>query len=180
LTGPETEPQTGCGEDSQKLPQASDQEQFRMFGTTFAGTQIIESPASDNAKQVIARSFKVTLALSLAVLGLLFADGANIAGLLVLTALSAYIAWASYWGIAGVFKLIEGRPIAVKIGEYFEAHPTLKEKTAEQLADKLGIVGIIAFPICIGIVYGVLGGCVYEFLRCRRIARNPELPAEAE
>jgi hypothetical protein len=152
-----------------------------MFGTTFKGAQIIQSPASDNAKQLITRSFIVALAVPLNVLVLLFMSDADAVGSLILMAVSAYIAWASYWGIVGVFKFIEGRRTAVRIGHFFERHSFLKEMAERFLTEKVGLGGMIVFPVVIGMVYGVLGGCVYEFMRCLRIAQNPALdPLDAE
>jgi hypothetical protein len=181
LDNSETSLRCSCGQDVEGLSEATEDKRFSMFGTTFQGAQIIESPASDNAKQHIARSFRAALAVPLIVLVLLFISEADIAGSLILMAVSAYIGWASYWGIVGVFKFIEGRRTAVKIGYFFEAHSFVREIAERLLTEKVGLGGMIAIPIGMGIVYGVLGGCVYEFMRCRRIAQNPALdPLEAE
>ena len=162
---------------------ADDKKRFSLFGTTFSGAQIIQSPASDNAKQLITRSFIIAMSVPSIVLVLLFLIGADVIGSLILISVSAYIAWASYWGIVGVFKFIEGRRTAVKIGHFFD-HSFLEEMAKSFLTDPatgLGLVGMIVLPVVIGMVYGVLGGCVYEFMRCRRIAQNPALdPLDAE
>jgi hypothetical protein len=122
----------------------------------------------------------VALTVSLIVLVLLFISETDIPGSLILIAVSAYIAWASYWGIVGVFKFIEGRRTSLKIGHFFEANPFLSEMAERLLTEGAGLVGMIAIPVGTGMVYGVLGGCIYEFRRCRRIAQNPALDIDAE
>ncbi|HEV2199542.1 MAG TPA: hypothetical protein VGR73_06960 [Bryobacteraceae bacterium] len=119
----------------------------------------------------------ITLAVSFIVLVLLFISEADIVGSLILMAVSVYIAWASYWGIVGVFKFIQGRRTAVKIGHFFERHSFLKGLAERFLTEGVGLGGMIVLPV----VYGVLGGGVYEFIRCRRIAQNPALdPLDVE
>jgi hypothetical protein len=149
-----------------------------MFGTTFKGAQIIQSPASDNADQLITRSFELAVAVPLVVLILLLVSEADIVGSVILVAVSAYIAWACYWGIVGVFKFIGGRRTAAKIGHFFERHSFLERMARSFLTDPangLGPGGTVALTVVIGMAYGILGGCVYEFMRCRGVAQNPAL-----
>jgi hypothetical protein len=43
------------------------------------------------------------------------------------------------------------------------------------IVEKSNLYGIILIPVALGMVYGTLGGGVYEFLKCRRIARHPDI-----
>jgi hypothetical protein len=64
---------------------------------------------------------------------------------------------ASYWGILGVASALEiGWGVAIDLIDEPEVYA-------------LG-VGIV-----VGILYGIVGGRLYEFLKYRRVSKNPDL-----
>jgi hypothetical protein len=77
-------------------------EPFTMFGTTFRGAKIVRSPASDNAKRHMTRSWTFTGAATLVALALVFWHRIALPGVAPALGMSAYGAWASYWGVVGV------------------------------------------------------------------------------
>ena len=79
----------GCGYNLDERPQNPSFERFSMFGTTFRGAEIIQSPAVDDAEQLVIRSFVIAAVIPLIGLVLLLLHGVGIARSLLLTGFSA-------------------------------------------------------------------------------------------
>ncbi len=88
---------------------------------------------------------------------------------LAVAGISAYVAWASYWGIVAALRL------ATNIGEGKLPKGFLGELISKFITEGLGLLGMVLAPIALGILYGILGGGVREFLNYRRLANNPDL-----
>src|SRR5580698_4342529 len=122
-------------------------EPFTMFGTTFRGAKIVRSPASDNAKRHMTRSWTFTGAATLVALALVFWHRIALPGVALALGMSAYGAWASYWGVVGVSGAMldpnrkRGNGIAFRF-----------------LSHQFGLLGVVGFPLLLGILYGTLGG----------------------
>jgi hypothetical protein len=144
---------------------------FSLFGTTFEDSRIVKSPASEDAKEHLARSTFVTAIAS----GVLFVGTALMShksmAAFELAAAFSYLVWASYWGILAVVNGLA----EITIREM----PNLKA-WSKAIADKLFEHGagflLILLPIAVGIVFGVLGGGTFVFLRYLKIAKHPEMP----
>ncbi len=141
-------------------------EQFRMFGTTFQGSRVVQSPLSDNAKRHIFRSSILLGITPLIVLPVFLWNKLAALDSLALSVLAAYVAWASYWGGVGIADLLadHGERRAARAALHVAVH-------------HLGIYGLVGLPLTLGIVYGTLGGGAYEFVKSRRIVRNLGLPS---
>jgi hypothetical protein len=149
---------------AQSRPSESDR--FSIFGVTFRGAQIVQSPAADNAKRHVIRSSALGGIVSVLLLAALLWSGVSVSTSLLLAAISAYVAWASYWGTVGIARMLGNdgsRP---------------GQEMAEILMRLcLPLVGPLAL-IAIGALYGTLGGGASEFLKCREIIGNPGLASE--
>jgi hypothetical protein len=87
--------------------------------------------------------------------------------LVVILGLSAYVAWASYWGISGILSYVAD----------LQARDVPVARTAigiDLAALWIGPI-VLAAPVVIGILYGALGGGVYEFMKRRKLAKAPEI-----
>jgi hypothetical protein len=157
---PEIAERCACGYDFPKRIELMQAEQFTMFGTTFRGTQIIRSPATDDARRHIIRSSVLAAIVPLLLLVPLLWNGVAVRDTLLVLMISAYVAWASYWGIVGVASAFtdHGDRPGWKVATHLTAH-------------HLGVY-LLGVPIVLGILYGVRGGCAYEFLKYRRVLKN--------
>jgi len=157
---------------AQDLPNARRTSEFRfsIFGTTFQGAQIIQSPGSEDDKRHIFRSLVTAGATPLLLSFPLFWTGLATHRLLLLLGLSAYVAWASYWGTVGIASYVadlEARDVPV-------ARAVLGIDLA---AHWIGPI-VLAAPVAIGILYGALGGGVYEFMKRGKLAKAPEISSK--
>ena len=147
-------------ESGRTLPPVPESARFEMFGTTFQEGQIVRSPEGDDARRYMVLSWVITGVALLLVLGLLFLNRVALYKSLLILTVSAYVAWASYWGVVRVRNVWPddtdsiGATIAVHIAAY-----------------QLGLFGL-AIPIVLGILYGVPGGGIHEFLRQRKVIRK--------
>ena len=143
---------------------------FSIFGTTFQGAQIIQSPGSEDAKRHIFRSMATAGATPLLLFFPLFWTGLATQYLVVILGLSAYVAWASYWGISGILSYVAD----------LQARDVPVARTAigiDLAALWIGPI-VLAAPVVIGILYGALGGGVYEFMKRRKLAKAPEISSK--
>ena len=150
-----------CGYDLRPAIGPAGSESFRLFGTTFQGSRIVESPASQEAKRQFRRSMVLAAAAPLVLLAVLLLNGFALAHWILPLALSSYLAWGSYWGTVGVIRMFSERKVS---------------RWAIELAARHASLYGLLLPVLIGVLYGVLGGGVYEFQRARRIVKNPGLP----
>lgn len=165
--------QCACGYRFETQPtQSREPERFNMFGTTFLGEKITESPASEDAKSHLIRS--VTIAGIVAVLFLVLLTLAHVRVFvsMLLAGLLAYLAWASYWGIVAATNAV------ADLGEQKAPEGFLGEFMMHVAVEALALGGMVLLPIVLGILYGILGGGVYEFLKYRKIANNPNYTAK--
>jgi hypothetical protein len=102
----------------------------------------------------------------LLVLALLLFNGVDLRRSMLLASVALYAGWASYWGIAGTGGLLAGAADD-------EAGSRAVKRAGTFVVRHAGIWGVVGVPILLGLVHGNLGGGVYEFLRFRRIARDP-------
>lgn len=79
---------------------------FSIFGTTFQGAQIIQFPGSEDVKRHMFRSVAIAVAAPLLLFSPLAWTGLATQYLTILLALSAYVTWASYWGIVGMASYV--------------------------------------------------------------------------
>ena len=142
------------GQDSPDARSRTSESRFSIFGTTFQGAQIIQSPGSEDAKRHIFRSLATAGATPLLLFFPLAWTGLATQYLVLLLGLSAYVAWASYWGIVGIVSYVadlDAREVQCSASFSFNC-----------LA--LWIGPIVLAPVVIGILYGALGGRVYAWL----------------
>jgi len=149
---------------SQK-PQNPSSERFSMFGTTFHGDKIVLSPADLDARQLIIRSFIIAPVSFLLATGLLVLNEVGVVTSLALAGFFTYIAWTSYWGIVGIVRGWK----EPKCGE-----PIEDLDLRDTILQMLGL--LIVAPFVIGILYGLLGGGIREFLYYRRLAGKSAVP----
>ncbi len=142
----------------------SPSETFTMFGVTFRGAQIIRAPAADDARRRVIRSWVLACVVPLPLLALLSWAGVGLLTSVALATASAYITWASYWGIMGIARIL------VDAGD----QPAMETAVLAAIL-RLEPLILVAPIAAVGILYGMLGGGVYEFLRCREIIKHPEL-----
>ena len=135
-----------------------------MFGTTFEGAEIVQSPAGENAKRHMMWS-SAALAVVTPIVGIacFLSDVLPIYSV-ALAVIAGYCVWASYWGAVAVSRVLTADHRGTKVGLHAMAH-------------HLNIYGLIGLPLTVGILYGTLGGGVYEFLKQRQLIRNPGGPA---
>jgi hypothetical protein len=138
-----------------------------MFGTTFRGAKIIQSPGSEDAKRHIIRSLAAAGATPLLLFFPLFWTGLATQYLVLLLGLSAYVAWASYWGAVGILSYVTD----------LQARDIPAARTAVGIDLAALWIGpiVLAAPVAIGILYGALGGGVHEFMKRRKLAKTPEI-----
>jgi hypothetical protein len=154
---------------AQDSPDARNQiseSRFSIFGTTFQGAQIIQSPGSEDAKRHVFRSLAAAGAAPLLLLFPLVWTGLATQYLVLLLGLSAYVAWASYWGIVGIANYV------ADLGTREVPDDRSTAFSIELFALWIGPI-LIAAPVVIGILYGALGGGVFEFMKRRKVARAP-------
>jgi hypothetical protein len=133
---------------------------FTIFGATFHGAEIVETPDSANAKLHMSRSLAVAAGAPPLVLLFAHLSGVSWTVSSVAAAIAIYVAWASYWGVLGVLELLAHEASgAADVAIHFLFH-------------HLHIHGFV-LPVLIGVVYGTLGGGVWEFSKHRRTMRNP-------
>ena len=151
-------------QDSPDARGRTSESKFSIFGTTFQGAEIIQSPGSEAAKRHIFRSLATAGATPLLLCFPLVWTGLATQYLVLLLGLSAYVGWASYWGVVGIASYVAD----LDAGEV--------ERTSVfsiyLLASWLGPI-VLAAPVVIGILYGALGGGVYEFMKRRKLAKAP-------
>jgi len=111
-------------------------ERFKMFGTTFEGSRVVQSPLSDNARFHMVRSSILLGVAPVIVLPLLLWKKWAVLGSLTLSVLSAYLGWASYWGVVGVanFLVDHGERRAAKTARHVVVH-------------HFGIYGAVGVPL---------------------------------
>jgi hypothetical protein len=80
--------------------------------------------------------------------------------------LSAYVAWASYWGIVGVASYV------ADLGAREVPDECNAASSIYLLALWAGPI-VLAAPVVIGVLYGALGGGAYEFTKYRKFAKGP-------
>ena len=153
---------------AQDSPNARRTSEFRfsIFGTTFQGAQIIRSPKSEDDKRHMFRSLETAGATPLLLFFPLFWTGLATQYLVLLLGLSAYVAWASYWGIVGIASYVAD----------LEARDVPAAGIAVLGIDLAALwIGpmVLAALVAIGILYGALGGGVYEFMKRRKLAKTP-------
>jgi hypothetical protein len=140
-----------------------------MFGTTFRGATVIQSPAADDARRQITLSLRIAVVVPLLFLSLLVLAGFEVFALLVLAGISAYVVWASYWGVVAAMRAV------TNLGEREAPEGFLGKFIMKFILEALGLLGMVVVPIMLGILYGTLGGGIREFLNYRRTANNPNL-----
>jgi hypothetical protein len=153
---------------AQNVPNArrTSESRLSIFGTTFQGAQIIQSPGSEDDKRHIFRSLVTAGATPLLLFFPLFWTGLATHRLLLLLGLSAYVAWASYWGAVGIARYVAD----------LEARDVPAASRAALGIDLVAFwIGpiVLAAPVAIGILYGALGGGVYEFMKRRKLVQRP-------
>jgi len=154
----------GCEFTLETQPRLAPSERFSMFGTTFEGARIVQSPAAENARQHVTRSWLLACAAPLIALAPLLWNRVSVLDSLALMCLSAYVAWATYWGTVGVSNFLMG-----------QANRRGAEAAMHFAAHRLGTYALVVVPLTLGILYGTLGGGMREFLKHRRVVRNPGL-----
>jgi hypothetical protein len=146
-------------------------ERFGMFGTTFRGSHVVRSPAGDDAERHIWQSLLTAAVVPLLVLILLIMSHVTMLWTVMGTAISAYVAWTSYWGIVGVSDILTD----ITAGRSEEELPWYLKFVKELIEEGFHTewaVPLVAFGM--GVLYGVLGGGLYQFLKHRKIASNPD------
>jgi hypothetical protein len=141
-------------------------ELFTMFGTTFRGSQVIRTPAAEDAKPHFKRSLiAAALAPPLVLLPFL-PDNLTVLGALLLVIPSSYAGWAIYWGFVGIGNLLlEDRKLSAA-----------SEGAIHGLAESFG-----EHPYALALIvvlYSICGGGIHEFRKYRGIAANPTLDSE--
>ncbi len=139
----------------------SPSETFAMFGVTFKGEQIIRSPAADDARRHVIRSWALACVVPLPLLIILSWYGVGLLNTVALAIATAYIMWGSYWGIVGIARIL------------VDAAGQSSTETGVFAAFCACDCRILVVPIALGILYGILGGGVNEFLKCREIIKDP-------
>jgi hypothetical protein len=72
-----------------------------------------------------------------------------------------YLVWSCYWGIPAIWRRWWG--MFRRVGCFLIANP---------LTWLILIVALFEIPLFVGYMYGVFGGAVYEYRKCRRIAEG--------
>jgi hypothetical protein len=93
-----------------------------------------------------------------ALIGVAAGQGEHASALLT-TLIGAYIAWALYWGVPPVWRKWCG--LFRNVGCIVFTTP---------MAWLLLLLFFFYIPLVGGYLYGTLGGAIYEFLKCRRLA----------
>ncbi len=145
--------------------QSPDQE-FSMFGVSFKGSEgaeeIGKKLGAEVAKKYIRRSWIVGAIPPLFLIVILStSSGFNssevkIGGLLMGLVIVGYICWASYWGMHRIILQLQEKPIAHS--RWFWALYVF-------------VLGPI-FLVIPGVLVGIAGIGVFEYLKCRRMAKK--------
>jgi hypothetical protein len=74
---------------------------------------------------------------------------------------AGYLIWSCYWGIPAIWRRWWG--MFRRVGCFLIANP---------LTWLILIVVLFEIPLFVGYMYGVFGGAIYEYRKCRRIAEG--------
>jgi hypothetical protein len=137
-----------------------------MFGTIFRGSQVVRTPATEDAKPHFKRSLLAAALAPPLVLLPWLPDSLTAQTALYLVIPSSYAGWSIYWGFVGIGNLLlEDRKLSPVresaihgLVESFSEHPYF-------------LAGIV-------VLYSICGGGIHEFRKYRRIATNPTLDSE--
>ncbi len=133
-----------------------------MFGTTFEGSRLVHQPAIDDAKVHLTRSWVMSGVAPLLLMVVLFWIQMAVVRALILTGSLIYIVWACYWGFVGLFDTV------TMYGERLFHNPKTEHMAITFILHVFGV----GLPLVIAILYGILGGGAYQYVRYRRIASN--------
>jgi hypothetical protein len=154
--------QCGCGYKPETVQPNENPEPFTMFGTTFRGSTVICTPATEDAKPHFKRSLiAAALAPPLVLLPFL-GTVLTLPITLGLVIPAAYAGWAVYWGFVGI-----GNLLLLEEGELSPGWEKMIHGLIHALGEHPLVVAFIA------ISYSALGGGIREFLKYRRIASDP-------
>jgi len=141
-----------------------DSERFSMFGVAFQGSQLIQSPAGDNAKVHLRRSWIAAGAVALLALIGIWCWPLPAAAAVLLPGFAFYVGWACYWGFVGVADFLTDLA-ARDANRGFAWHAGI-----HLLVERMSVYGPPLAFATVGIAYGILGGGIREFLKYRRLA----------
>jgi hypothetical protein len=141
-----------------------------MFGTTFRGSQLIRTPALDDAKPHFKRSFIAAVVAPPLTLLPFMPTAFTLPEALVLVILTAYAGWSIYWGFVGLGNQL------MKEREFSPATERMIHGLGHKLGEGLGEHPIVAAAIVVA--YGMLGGGIHEFLKYRRIVASQGVDSE--
>lgn len=79
--------------------------------------------------------------------------------------LSAYIVWSAFWGVPIVWLLWRGR-----LDDASSAFPLFRWLRAGLPISIPAYFALYSAVLCVGMLYGALGGGIYEYVRQRRLA----------
>jgi len=136
---------------------SSDRE-FRLFGATFRGTELMDSPAMANAREHMRRSIVVSAVAPVFAVAVLLLAGVSVRTALVCGAVAIYLAWSCYWGVVGLSdKAADDR-----------WRNGMKEAWVD--GGYVSTIFTVLFPWAVALVFGPFGGGIYFFLRYRKLA----------
>ncbi len=157
---------------------ASSPQGFRIFGVALRGAEIVESPASEDAKRRLRTSWIFTAAGPLAILMLLVTNGVGWTFSLKFAGMSVYVVWAWYWGFIALMNFLTGSDKRVEAATDLTTAFSGPAAVIFGIDSGIAFIAVVALGILLGVVYGTLGGGIREFLKYRSMARNPGLQME--